>query len=55
MRSTVSQNGESVIPLGTITIKEVQAADGYTTANGFLDVAGTHYSDIYIQKIDRRE
>ena len=40
-----------VIPLGTITIKEIKAADGYTTANGFLDVSGTHYSDIYIQKI----
>lgn len=43
--------GKSVIPLGTITIKEVKAAEGYTMANGFLDVAGTHYSDIYIQKI----
>ena len=47
-----NSKGESVIPLGTITIKEVKAADGYTMANGFLDVAGTHYSDIYIQKIE---
>ena len=46
------QYGKYVIPLGTITIKEIKAAEGYTTVNGFLDVSGTHYSDIYIQKID---